>query len=180
MAPEADVILAIRHQLQQNFKEGCFHHVKGHQNDKRRFSELDREAKYNVLCDEYATQETNGSDKTELPYPGSKAMIMINVKWIMINIEQRLKEASTGPEMRKYIIGRFTWSEEDFECVNWKAIEQARKGCTKRENIMIPNLCLTGYTRDIKKRRWPKKKDVRVAGQIRKLLNIYFNVKTNK
>ena len=67
VAPEADVILAIRHQLKQGVKEGTFHHVKGHQNENRRFSELDREAKYNVLCDEYATQAKKGRDKMELP-----------------------------------------------------------------------------------------------------------------
>ena len=51
VAPEADVILAIRNQLKQSGKEGIFHHVKGHQDENWRFSELDREAKYNVLCD---------------------------------------------------------------------------------------------------------------------------------
>ena len=67
VAPEANVILAIRHQLKHGGKEGTFHHVKGHQNENWRFSELDREAKYNVLCDEYATQATKSRDKTELP-----------------------------------------------------------------------------------------------------------------
>ena len=118
VAPEADVILAIRHQLTQCDKEGSFHHVKGHQNEDRRFSDLDREAKYNVLCDEYATQATKGRGKTELPYPGIKAMISINGKWITSNIEQRVTEVSTGPEMRRYIMGRFRWSEENFECIN--------------------------------------------------------------
>ena len=51
VAPEADVILSIRHQLTASGKEGIFHHVRGHQDENRRFSELDKEAKYNVLCD---------------------------------------------------------------------------------------------------------------------------------
>ena len=55
VAPEADVVLAIRHQLMVSGKDGIFHHVRGHQDENRRFSELDKEAKYNVLCDEYAT-----------------------------------------------------------------------------------------------------------------------------
>ena len=67
VAPEADVILSIRHHLKQNGKEGIFQHVKVHQNENQRFSELDREAKYNVLCDEYALQATNGRDESELP-----------------------------------------------------------------------------------------------------------------
>ena len=84
-----------------------------------------------MLCDEYATQATNGSDKTELPYPGSKEIISINGKWIMSNIEQRVTEASIGTEMRGYIMGRFMWSEENFECINWEAKEQATRGCLK-------------------------------------------------
>ena len=100
--------------MKQGGKEGTFHHFKGHQNENQRFSELDREAKYNVLCNEYATQATKDRDKTELPYPGSKAMILIKGKWIMSNIVQRVTDASTGPEMKKYIMGRFKWNEENF------------------------------------------------------------------
>ena len=50
VAPESDVILAIRYQLQKHGREGNFHHVRGQQNKERRFSELDRESQYNVLC----------------------------------------------------------------------------------------------------------------------------------
>ena len=67
-------------------------------------------------------------------------MVSINGKWITSNIEQRLTEAATRTEMKRCIIGRFKWSEEDLECVNWQAIEQARKGCTKSENIKISKL----------------------------------------
>ena len=67
MAPEADVILAILHQLTVSGKEGIFHHVRGHQDENQRFSKLDKEAKYNVLCDEYETQSVNFRVETELP-----------------------------------------------------------------------------------------------------------------
>ena len=93
--------------MKQSGKEGIFQHVKGHQNENRRFSELDREAKYNVLCNEYATQATNGRDESELPYLGSKAKNSIKEEWISSNIEQRVTDASTVPEMRKYLIRRF-------------------------------------------------------------------------
>ena len=35
---------------------------------------------------------------------------------------------------------RFKWNEESFNCVNWDAIEQARRGCSKKENIMVSKL----------------------------------------
>ena len=137
MAPEADVVLAIRYQLQKHGREEHFNRIRGHQNEERRFSELDREAQFNVLCDKYATQAANKQCKSELPYPGSKSMVSINGKWITINEEQRLTESSMGPEMKRYIMGRFRWSEENFKCINWEAIDQSRRGFTKRENITI-------------------------------------------
>ena len=95
VAPESDVVLAIRYQLQKHGREGHFHHVWGHQNKERRFSEIDREARYNVPCDEYATKAASEQCKSELPYPRSKAMVSINGNWITSNIEQRLTEAAT-------------------------------------------------------------------------------------
>ena len=109
VAPEADVILAIRHQLTVSGKEGNFHHVRGHQDENRRFSELDKEAKYNVLCDEYATKAVSGSDETELPYIGSKAMIAIGGEWITSHIEQIVSNALMSPDMKKYILDCFKW-----------------------------------------------------------------------
>ena len=67
-------------------------------------------------------------------------MISIKGEWITSNIEQRVTDASTGPEMRKYIMERFKWNEESFNCVNWEEIEQARRGCSKKENIMVSKL----------------------------------------
>ena len=82
----------------------------------------------------------NDRDETKLPYRGSKVMILIRGEWITSNIEQRVSDASTGPEMKKYILERFKCDEERFNCVNWKAIEQARRGCSKKENILVSKL----------------------------------------
>ena len=78
VAPEADVILAIRHQMNVQRKIGHFHHVKGHQDEIMKFSALEREAKYNVLFDEYASQTLEAAEPSELPYCGSRAMLKID------------------------------------------------------------------------------------------------------
>ena len=67
-------------------------------------------------------------------------MISIRGEWITSNIEQRVADASTGPEMKKYIMERFKWDEERFNCINWDAIEQARRRFSKKENIMVSKL----------------------------------------
>ena len=62
----------------------------------------------------------------ELPYRGSEAMISIRGEWITSHIEQRVLDALTVPYMKTYILERFKWDEEQFNCVNWTEIEQAR------------------------------------------------------
>ena len=81
-APEAYILLAIRHSLKSQGIKGKFNFVRGHQDDNTRFSELAREAKYNVLCDEYAKNTVAENHPTKLPYPGSCAMLKINNQWI--------------------------------------------------------------------------------------------------
>ena len=50
-APENDIILAIRHTLKTHGIKGSFNFVRDHQDDDRKFSTLDNEAKYNLICD---------------------------------------------------------------------------------------------------------------------------------
>ena len=69
-APEADILLEIRQSLKSKGVKGKFNFVRGHQDDDTRFSELAREAKYNVLCDKYATNTVAENHPIELPYPG--------------------------------------------------------------------------------------------------------------
>ena len=124
VALEADVLLAIRHELRKNGKKGHFHHVKGHQDEEMKFSSLSREAKYKVLCDEQATTALSNKDPTKLPYKGSQAMLTINGEWITSNYEQKLTDAATTPELEKYIKEKFKWSNEDYACIDWKVIKQ--------------------------------------------------------
>ena len=77
VAPEDDILLAIRHELMKNGNKFQFHHVKGNQNEEMKFNSLSREAKYNVLCDKHATTVLSNKDPTKLPYKGSQAMLKI-------------------------------------------------------------------------------------------------------
>ena len=45
MAPEADIILEFQHQMQKHGVNFHFHYVKGHQDEVKKFFELDKEAK---------------------------------------------------------------------------------------------------------------------------------------
>ena len=122
MAPEADIILAFRHQMQKHGVSGQFHHVKGHQDKVNKFSALDKEAKYNVLCDEYATQATKQEQPLELPYSGCRAMLNIDGEWITSQYEQRVVDAATYPVIKTYIPAKFEWVEEEFNIIGWTAV----------------------------------------------------------
>ena len=128
MAPEADIILAFRHQMQQHGVSGQFHHIKGHQDEVKKFSALDKEAKYNVMCDEYATQATKKEQLLELPYIGCKAILNIDGEWITRNYKQRVTDEATYPVMKNYILAKFQLGGEEFNMIDCNAVEQARKG----------------------------------------------------
>ena len=68
-----------------------------------KFSALSDEAKYNVLCDGYATEAVEQESPTELPYPGSGAMLKINDEWITSNYEQQLTKSATASALENYI-----------------------------------------------------------------------------
>ena len=127
-APEADIILAIRHTLKTHGIKGNFNFVQDHQDDDRKFSALDIEGKYNVLCVEYATSTVAENHPSQLPYPGSCAMIKVNGQWITSNIEQKLAETATTPAIKEYTMEKFNWIQEDYDRVDWMAIKQGHKG----------------------------------------------------
>ena len=111
-APEANILLAIRHSLKSQGVKGKFNFVRGHQDDNTKFSELAREAKYNLLCDEYATNTVEEDHPSELPYPGSCTMLKLNNEWITSNMQQKIIEAATIQPLAEYTMEKFNWTKE--------------------------------------------------------------------
>ena len=89
---------------------------------------------------QYATQAAQKEQALELPYRGCKAMLQIEVEWITSQYEQRVIDAATYTVMKQYIKEKFQWGEDEFNITDWNEIEQARKGCTKNENVKITKL----------------------------------------
>ena len=67
-------------------------------------------------------------------------MLKIEGEWIKSQYKQRLIDAETYPVMKNYIIEKFQWGVEEFNITDWNALGQARKGCTKSENVKITKL----------------------------------------
>ena len=82
--------------------------------------------------------------------------------------------------MKRYIMGRFKWSEEDFECVNWKAIEQAKRGCTKSENITISKLMFDWVNSGHQKAKMAQEKGCLCCGTDEETLEHIFQCKNKQ
>ena len=83
MAPEADIIMAIHKQREQSNTKFVLTWIKAHQDDKKKYEELDDEAQLNVDVDEAASEErVNGRIVSPQPYEGSGAMLIIDGKWV--------------------------------------------------------------------------------------------------
>ena len=140
LAPEADIILALKSVWQERSWNPSLSHVKSHQDNDKPFSKLSQAAKYNVLCDEMAGKAIHQKPESLLPYKGSKAMVKIKDQWITDNITKRVTEAANSKATIDYIIGKFNWTDEQFQCVKWTAIGEARQGMTKIANTQISKL----------------------------------------
>ena len=96
-------------------------------------------------------------------------MLHIEGEWITSQYEQRVSDAATYPVMKQYIKEKFKWGEDEFNTIDWDAVVQARKGCTKNENVKITKLMYdwvnTGHQKskmrmkyaravELKKKRW--------------------------
>ena len=79
--------------------------------------------------------------------------------------------------MKRYIMGRFKWNEESFDCVNWEAIEQARRGCSKKENIMVSKLMFDWINSGHKKAKMKKEKGCTCCGVEEETLEHIFQCK---
>ena len=60
------------------------------------------------------------------PYPGYRAMIKINGRWITTHFRDCVRFANTSPPMSEYIKGCLSMDNETFQTVNWMAICKVR------------------------------------------------------
>ena len=55
-------------------------------------------------------------------------MLKIEGEWITSQYKQRVIDAATYLVMKNYIMEKFQWGEEEFNIIDWNAVEQAMKG----------------------------------------------------
>ena len=141
--PEADLLLAIHHIRRKMSHPPQISHVKAHQDDDIEFENLPIEAQLNVICDTNANKVRTGeipSHKATTPYPGAKAMLIIDGQWITTKYEEQITEACTSKQHCEYACKKFNWTTHQYHTVLWDTIGRTRKRYKMTENIRIMKL----------------------------------------
>ena len=153
IAPDADIILAIRHlRMQMDSSEITCRHVYGHQDSRRRGTpstpttgntptshspaHLSREAIINIECDRIANEtalaalERNDVDPgptIDTPLPGSRACLRIGRVWITTSLSREIMAALHTPSAREYCSTKYGWTTAVMNTVHWELIRLARR-----------------------------------------------------
>ena len=128
VSAEADLLLAINHIRNQMPEPLLLSHVRAHQDDTTRFSDLPIEAQLNTICDENANRtRTNEipSFYSSPPYTGSKAMLQLHGHWITSDYEKKISQSLTQPTHFKYITDRWGWTEDQYHSIRWSQIDES-------------------------------------------------------
>jgi hypothetical protein len=125
LRPEYDVvneILEITKRLALPLK---WEHVKGHQDEKRKWYELTEMETLNIKADNHATLGLNNAEETprqSIPHiPSSKIALTVAGKDITSHYATHLRKAVGRPAMIQHVHKHYGWLESQFEMVDWKA-----------------------------------------------------------
>ena len=67
-------------------------------------------------------------------------MISIKDKWITDKIGKRITEVFNSTETTAYTKNKFTWTDDQYDYVDWDLIGQVRNRITKTANVNISKL----------------------------------------
>ena len=149
---DGDVILAIQALLAQFSGQVSFHHVYGHQDTRTRggrqqSGRLPTHVLLNIECDKIANETATavrGRDTPlptlQPPYPGSKALLQINGRWITTNLKAQISRARHRDTLWNYCKTKYHWTEETMSTILWNALQMARAGRTQTTMIRTSKL----------------------------------------
>jgi hypothetical protein len=106
--PEADLILAIKHQRDKSTRPSEPEWVKGHTDKNIPYEKLPHQNQVNVDVDHSSGNERkSGQVVNDEPYEGSGAMLILNGKWVTTEYKAQILNAITEPAHRKYFANKF-------------------------------------------------------------------------
>ena len=139
LAPEADLILAIHHELDCMTSKPTIQWLKAHQDDDKAYEDLVPSAQLNTSMDEASKHSrVNDSITYDTPYPGSGAMLIINGCWVTTKYKEQIKDALLATEHLKYFLNKYPdLTNHHYNSIYWHGIGYARSGLSNHQNINI-------------------------------------------
>jgi hypothetical protein len=126
---EADLILAIQELRSKTPTPSTLTWMRGHSDDTEHYDKLTTKQQTQVDTDNLAkTSRTKEPVTFQTPYPGSKAMLIINNKWITTSYHEQIHEAVVHERHKQYFLGRHPHLQSpDYYSINFRGIGIARK-----------------------------------------------------
>jgi hypothetical protein len=137
--PEADLILAIKYLRHQTKYPSTLKWMKGHTDDNKKYEDLEYDYQTQIDMDTLAKHSrTHDTVTHQTPYPGSKALLIIDNKWITTEYCEQIQEAITKRKHKQYFLGRHPHlGPEDYNTIDFRGIGIARKKHKLRQTSRI-------------------------------------------
>lgn len=139
LAPEADIILAIHHELNNNMTiRPDTKWAESHQDDHDLLENLLLNAQMNSSMNIASKSRNNDSIVYDTPYPGSDAMLIINGQWVTTRYSEQIRDALMANDHLQYFLHKYPdKSKKHYDSIYWHGIGLARRGLTNHQNINI-------------------------------------------
>ena len=118
-------------------------HVHGHQDDDIAYDDLPFEAQLNVDCDVAAgtcASTMTPADAPPTPVRGSRAMLYLGNDMVTTEMEEQIQYKAHSNALRSYTIGKFEWTQTQYDSVNWRALGLAKQRLTMTKNVQISKM----------------------------------------
>jgi hypothetical protein len=139
-ASNTDVVIQIMEEIKNlESKNMMIHvrHVKGHQDDNKKFEDLSREAQLNVVADQLATGTEDQPTPAYTSFPANKANLQIQGQAITADMTHQLRQAYLSQNMREYLIEKHSWKQNVPDLIWWKVHSSAISKLRNSETIQI-------------------------------------------
>ena len=107
-------------------------HVKSHQDEHKKYEKLDDGARCNYQCDQLATMQLQGMDKTKISpdvidFPAARIYFTLEGKTITSQIKKHCLEAIPRKEFGRYLERKFQWLQNRSDNYDWENFAIARR-----------------------------------------------------
>ena len=143
---DCDLSIEIIGLLNNEFAQASlsFHHVRGHQDEKKPWDDLTWAEQLNVNCDQRATSVLCSLTNIDQPSTGTLKYNSIDVTTdnipITNKLAQTIRNAYSSRDMRPYLCKKFSWSSSTCNLVDWLCLGCAVNQLTNNVHIFIVKL----------------------------------------